>query len=84
MVPFRDSNLSSEKQRFSRKLCIKRQRIEHAFALLKSRFRKLKVQMDIENTGDIPEIVKAACVMHNIALLTDDNIYDFLDAEVED
>jgi hypothetical protein len=58
---------------------MKRQRIEHAFALLKGRFRKLKVQMDIDNNGDIPDIAKAACVMYNIALLTDDNIYDFLE-----
>jgi len=84
MVPFRDGNLSSEKQRFNRKLCIKRQRIEHAFALLNGRFRKLKVQMDIDNNGDIPDIAKAACVMHNIALLTDDNIYDFLGAELDE
>jgi hypothetical protein len=40
--------------------------------------------MDIDNNGDIPDIVKAACVMHNIALLTDDNIYDFLDAELDE
>ena len=84
MVPFRDGNLSSEKQRFNRKLCMKGQRIEHAFALLKGRFRKLRVQMDIDNNGDIPDIVKAACVMHSIALLTDDNIYDFLDAELDE
>ena len=43
MVPFRDGNLSSEKQRFNRKLYMKRQRIENAFALLKGRFRKLRV-----------------------------------------
>ena len=43
MVPFRDGNLSSEKQRFNRKLYMKRQRIEDAFALLKGRFRKLRV-----------------------------------------
>jgi hypothetical protein len=33
---------------------------------------------------NILNIVKAACVMHNITLLTDDNICDFLDAELEE
>jgi hypothetical protein len=42
--------------------------IEHAFALLNGRFRKFKVQMDIDNNGDIPDIAKVACVMHNMTL----------------
>jgi hypothetical protein len=40
--------------------------------------------MDIDNNDDISDIVKAACVMHSIALLTTDNVYDFLDAELDE
>jgi hypothetical protein len=40
--------------------------------------------MDIDNNNDISDIVKAACAMHSITLLTNDNIYDFLDAELDE
>ncbi len=58
-------------------------KIEHTFGLLKGRFRKLKVIMDIDKVEDIPLIVTSACVLHNFCLLNEDNMNMFLDSEIE-
>ena len=52
--------------------------IERAFALLKGRFRRLKY-VDIDKVDDIPKIVIAACVLHNISLCNEDIVLDFMD-----
>ena len=52
--------------------------VERSLGLFKARFRKLRTTMDVNKVADIPEIVIAACVLHNICLLEDD-IEDFLD-----
>ena len=54
-------------------------KIEHTFGLLKGRFRKLKVMMDIDKVEDIPLIVTSA----HFCLLNEDNIDMFLDSEIE-
>ena len=53
--------------------------VERLLALLKGRFRKLKTTMDIDNTEDIPEIVTASCVSHNVCLMSNEEVEDFLD-----
>jgi hypothetical protein len=58
-------------------------KIEHTFGLLKGRFRKLKVMMDIDKVEDIPLIVTSACVLHNFCLVNEDNIDMFLDSDIE-
>lgn len=49
-----------------------RQVIERAFALLFGRFRRLKY-LDMNRTDLIPFVVQAACVLHNICLMFNDN-----------
>lgn len=49
-----------------------RQVIERAFALLLGRFRRLKY-LDMNRTDLIPNMILAACVMHNICLNFDDD-----------
>ena len=67
MVPFKNIVDPCETQiKFNTKLSRAKVRVENAFGFLKGRFRRLKyVDADI---GRIPNIVKACCVLHNIAL----------------
>ena len=46
--------------------------IERAFAILKGRWRKLKY-VNIAEVVDIPNIIRAACVLHNICLISDND-----------
>ena len=74
-------NLSYRHRRFNYMLSSKRMKIEHTFGLLKGRFRKLKVIMDIDKVEDIPLLVISACVLHNICLLNESDLEFFLDLE---
>ena len=58
-------------------------KIEHTFRLLKGRFRKLKVMMDVDKVEDIPLLVTSACVLHNFCLMNEDNVEMFLDLDHE-
>lgn len=57
-----------------------RVKIEHAFGLLKGRFRRLRDCLDIKEAKDIVEIVVASCVLHNMCIVhgQDDNIQDYI------
>lgn len=63
---------------FNKCLSAKRQLIEQAFGILKGRFRKLK-HMDISKTDDTPEIVVAACTLHNICSESKEDLNIFLE-----
>lgn len=79
MVPFKNiGHLCEAQLKFNTKLSKARVTIENAFGFLKGRFRRLKyVDADIER---IPKIVKACCVLHNIALHDPEDI-SFLERE---
>ena len=53
--------------------------VERSLALLKNRFWKLKTSMLVPKIKDVPVVVVAACVLHNICLTNEDDIDDFLD-----
>lgn len=67
IVSFRDTGkLSDRQKRFNRILSQTRYIIENAFGYLKGRFRRLKyVDADVHK---IPNIFKAACILHDISL----------------
>jgi hypothetical protein len=46
--------------------------VERAFALLKKRFRCLKDTFDVRNLTQIPKMIIACCVLHNICILQND------------
>ena len=52
--------------------------IERTFALLKGRFRQLKY-MDIDRVEDFPNIILAACTLHNICLMSEGDVDDLVD-----
>ena len=61
------------------------QTIERAFSLLKRRFKRLRL-LNQKSHEKAVQVVMAACILHNIAILEDDNVQFFLnsceDAEV--
>ena len=80
MVPFRDTGTLSHAQRsYNKRLSSKRQRIEQIFGLLKGRFRKLRVTMDVY----VPTIVSACCVLHNICCMGEDDFLEYLEGQDE-
>lgn len=67
LTPYIDrGNLDVIKIRYNKKLSQTRYVIEHAFGLLKGRFRRLKY-LDV-NINRIKKIIVACCVLHNITL----------------
>ncbi|XP_063420957.1 putative nuclease HARBI1 [Mytilus trossulus] len=84
ITPFRDNgNLTREQYNFNKFLSSKRQVIERAFALLKGRFRRLKY-VSIRDIKCICKIISACCVLHNICLQSDEDIAEFIDAEIDE
>ena len=57
--------------------------VERSLGFLKGRFRKLKTQMEVDKIEDAPVIIVAACVLHNVCLMdNEDDIEDFTDDKV--
>lgn len=75
MVGFKDlGNLGPVEKHFNLKLSEIRVVIEHAFAQLKGRFRRLKY-METRRLDLICLIIVASCILHNICILNND-IFD--------
>ena len=74
-----------QNQQLQYNTCLSRRRtdIDRAFGVLKRRFRRLLVGIDIVDINEINEIVMAACVVHNLCMLYDDE-QDFLDDDNDD
>lgn len=80
LTPYRDTGrLTRQQLRYNFLHSSTRMVVERSLALLKGRFRKLKTSMLKQRIQDVPVIVVAACVLHNICLMTEDDIDDFLD-----
>ncbi|KAF2887456.1 hypothetical protein ILUMI_18717 [Ignelater luminosus] len=68
MKPFRNSDhLTPRQTRFNQVLSGQRSVIERAFGLLKGKWRRLKY-LDVALAAKIPEVVLAACILHNFLL----------------
>lgn len=74
LTPYRDNgNLNQIQKRYNFKLSSNRIRIEHAFGILKARFRILKY-INVHNTSNIPKIILACCILHNLCIDVNDEI----------
>jgi len=74
LVGFKDNGrLSRREQKFNKAHSAARSTIERAFALLKGRWRRLKY-LDMSNISQIPRVIMACCVLHNICLMSNDHI----------
>ena len=79
MTGFKDNgHLTARQKRFTKRLSSKRMVIERGIGLLKGRFRKLKVMVDIDRIRFLPKLVIAACTLHNFCIYSNDEIDDFL------
>ena len=76
MKPYvQDSNLSNQKKAFNYRLSRARMVIKNAFDRLKGRWRCLLKRNDI-TTEDIPTVITACCVLHNICEVHKDEFND--------
>ena len=82
LTPYRDhGNLTPNERRYNGALATRRCVIERAFGVLKRRFRRLQVKIDMHSIDEINALIVAACVMHNLCMLYDDDT-DFEPGEV--
>lgn len=63
--PFKDVPDGSRRRCFNYNLSKSRRIVENAFGRLKARFRLVLKRMDA-NIGNVPFIIRACCVLHNI------------------
>lgn len=81
--PFKDNGtLTLRHRRFNKVISSIRISIEHSFGLLKGRFRRLLHGFENTDIEFIVRCVSAACVIHNICIISDDLDIDL--AEIED
>ena len=86
LTPFRNNGrLTRRQKKYNFVHSSTRMVVERSIGLLKGRFRKLKTQMEVDKIEDAPVIIVAACVLHNICLMDDeDDIEDFMDDNDDD
>lgn len=72
VVPFKDNGLLTEEHKqFNFKLSSTRMAVEHAFGLLKRRFRRLG-HFENLNIDIIVKCIMSSCILHNICILEND------------
>jgi hypothetical protein len=60
-----NGHLTRDQKRFNYRLSKARVVVEHSYGRLKGRWRCLLKRLDVD-IGDVPELVTACCVLHNI------------------
>jgi hypothetical protein len=74
MTPYRDNgHLTREQVNFNKTLSGTRVLIKNSFGMLKSRFRRLQ-HIDMVDIEYIIKAVIAACILHNLCILNEDEI----------
>ena len=57
---------------------------EHLFGTLKGQFKRLKLQFDKDKISDLPVVIIATCILHNISILNSEEIMYFLNGDGDD
>lgn len=84
LVPYRDNGHLTEKQRrYNYMHSLSRCAIERAFGLLKGKFRRLRY-LDVCTLSAVPNVVVAACVLHNFILQMESEDMSLQTGEDED
>ncbi len=74
MKPYRvNGHLTARQRRFHKKLNAAHVAVEHAFGILKSKFMSLKCK-HMKKVPNISETVTACCILHNICLVSGDQL----------
>ncbi|XP_071636127.1 putative nuclease HARBI1 isoform X3 [Temnothorax longispinosus] len=73
LVPFKNyGNLREMENRYNKKHCQTRVRIENAFGILKARFQQLLLQIDMHKVEKITKFIVCCCVLHNLCIDNND------------
>lgn len=84
LVPFKDNGHLSRKQvKYNTLHAASRSVIERVFAYLKGRWRRLKY-LELHNTYFLPDVIMAACILHNFCLQQKDHVDDVNASEEND
>ncbi|XP_062588208.1 putative nuclease HARBI1 [Saccostrea cucullata] len=79
MTPFRDNGrLNNAQRRYNRIFSSARQCVERAIGHLKGRFRRLQ-NLHVGSVTHMCNLVISACILHNMCIICDDYIDDFID-----
>lgn len=74
LIPFKDNGyLTNIQVNYNQLFSKARIFIEHTFALLKGRFRRLKL-MEATRVEIVPQIIMVCCILHNICRDTNDEL----------
>lgn len=74
LVPFRDNGHLNQNQKiYNTAHAATRSVIERAFGLLKGRWRRLKY-LELHSTDSLPQVIIAACVLHNLCIQEKDDM----------
>lgn len=77
VTPFRNvGNLSNQQILFNTTLSRRRQVVERAFGMLKQRFRRLKLGIEMRDISEINNLILACCILHNICIHDDTDFHD--------
>ncbi|WAR08929.1 LOW QUALITY PROTEIN: HARB1-like protein, partial [Mya arenaria] len=77
-TPFKNfGNLTPQQTRFNRTLSSVRSTVERAFGHLNCRFRRLQ-NVPFHNSEDICKLIYAACILHNLCLLHEDDVEGYI------
>ena len=83
ITPFKDNGrLTPEKRHFNRVISSARQVVERSIGHLKGRFRRLR-DIYSYDIGEVCKLIMAACVLHNLCVLCDDEIAEFFYENIE-
>lgn len=78
LTVFRDNGrLTDQQRRFNALLSQQRQVVERTIGHLKGRFRRL-LSIYIFDVSAIAKIIHAACILHNICIVSGDELADFI------
>lgn len=70
MTPYRNTGYLTDRQKhYNVALSSKRQTIERAFGMLKKRFPKLRLGIDMVNMDEINDVILAGCILHNMCIV---------------
>lgn len=84
LTPYRDNgHLSSQQRKYNHNHSSNRVVVERSFALLKSRFKRLKF-IDTSTVSTAVDIIMVCCILHNLCILENDIIEEYLMQEDED
>ena len=72
MTPFKDfGNLTVQQNVYNTEQSVRRQTVERTFGMLKQRFRRIKLGVDMRDIGEINKLILACCILHNLCIIGD-------------